>query len=306
MQNLSARNPLSIIALFISLIYGVSALLLGLSVDKLSAGNQERLVWFVVIFPCAVLAAFLWLVAKHHKKLYGPGDYRTDEGFLSAGANPALVGQKYRDEASPEPEVTQIGAIEGSALEPIEELDVDEPDGQNADAPPEVEDRPAPEPPSHSSNMPRDSASYRQTSIAPSAAAEFYMLEGLVLQELQGQFNAPLRRDVQVSVDGRRYTIDGLIEEPGMKTVVEIKFVRNGASISRRVRDGLAQLDRAVALLARPAGENVRGLLALVADDSAAIRAIQKLASDGALASGHSIRFFSRPELLSKYGITIP
>ena len=38
--NWSARNPLGIIALFISLIYGMSALLLGTSVDSLAMFNQ--------------------------------------------------------------------------------------------------------------------------------------------------------------------------------------------------------------------------------------------------------------------------
>jgi hypothetical protein len=37
------------------------------------------------------LGAFLWLVAKHHRKLYGPGDYRTDESFSNAGGDPSCI-----------------------------------------------------------------------------------------------------------------------------------------------------------------------------------------------------------------------
>ena len=31
-----------------------------------------------------VLAVFVWLVTRHHTKLYAPADFRRDEGFLSA------------------------------------------------------------------------------------------------------------------------------------------------------------------------------------------------------------------------------
>src|SRR5262245_17829050 len=81
----SARNPLGIIALFISLIYGMSALLLGTSVSSLLPANQTVLVYFIVVFPFVVLSVFGWLVSRHHTKLYGPADYRTDKGFLDAG-----------------------------------------------------------------------------------------------------------------------------------------------------------------------------------------------------------------------------
>ena len=75
-----ARNPLGIIALFIVLIYGLAALTLGLN-SKLDASDRTPLVWFLVIFPVAVLGLFGWLVSQHHEKLYAPGDYRTDDIF---------------------------------------------------------------------------------------------------------------------------------------------------------------------------------------------------------------------------------
>jgi hypothetical protein len=63
----SARNPLGIIALFISLIYGMSALLLGTSAKNLSLENQTKLVYFIVGFPFVVLSVFGWLVSRHHR-----------------------------------------------------------------------------------------------------------------------------------------------------------------------------------------------------------------------------------------------
>lgn len=77
-----ARNPLGIIALFIVLVYGIAGIVLGLSSDNLTEYQRTIFVLFLVMFPCLVLVSFLWLVAKHHTKLYAPSDYRNDEGFL--------------------------------------------------------------------------------------------------------------------------------------------------------------------------------------------------------------------------------
>ena len=77
-----ARNPIGIIALFIVLVYGIAALVLGASGTILDPSQKSILVWFLVIFPCLVLAAFLWLVSSHHTKLYAPSDFHDDAGFL--------------------------------------------------------------------------------------------------------------------------------------------------------------------------------------------------------------------------------
>lgn len=77
-----ARNPLGIIALFISLIYGFANLLLGSSAEKLTEAERWPLIIFIVLFPIFVLVAFYKLVTKHHGKLYAPGDYKDDKSFL--------------------------------------------------------------------------------------------------------------------------------------------------------------------------------------------------------------------------------
>ena len=79
-----AKNPLGIIALFIVLVYGIAGLVLGTTAKSLSTDQKTVLVWFLFLFPFAVLAAFTWLVAKHPRNLYAPSDYRTDEAYLQS------------------------------------------------------------------------------------------------------------------------------------------------------------------------------------------------------------------------------
>jgi hypothetical protein len=80
------RSPLGIIALFIVLIYGVAALVLGTAADSLSEALKAPLVWFLVGFPVLVLGIFGWLVAGHHTKLYGPADFADQKLFIELQA----------------------------------------------------------------------------------------------------------------------------------------------------------------------------------------------------------------------------
>ncbi|MDH2421920.1 hypothetical protein [Cobetia amphilecti] len=77
-----ARNPLGIIALFISLIYGFASLLLNSAAETLTVAERWPLIVFIVVFPLLVLAVFYRLVTHHHGKLYAPGDYDKDRSFM--------------------------------------------------------------------------------------------------------------------------------------------------------------------------------------------------------------------------------
>ncbi len=78
------KNPLEIIGLFISFIYGFACLVLGTSLNNLH-GSEERLplIWFIILFPCVVLGVFTFLVICHHKKLYAPSDYKDEKNFVN-------------------------------------------------------------------------------------------------------------------------------------------------------------------------------------------------------------------------------
>jgi len=77
------RNPLGIIALFISMIYGIACLVLSTCIDNLQ-GPSERLplIWFIIGFPVIILAVFIYLVVYHHTKLYAPSDYKDERNFM--------------------------------------------------------------------------------------------------------------------------------------------------------------------------------------------------------------------------------
>lgn len=80
-----SRNPLSIIALFVTTIYLIAGIIIGINFDHLyGASERLPLIWFVILFPIIILVVFVVLVVKYNEKLYGPKDFDNQEGFLIA------------------------------------------------------------------------------------------------------------------------------------------------------------------------------------------------------------------------------
>lgn len=107
------KNPLGIIALFISLIYGFACLVLGFAVKTLQGGERILLICFLIGFPVLILGAFLYLVVKHHKKLYAPSDYKDEKNFFKDFENQQNIEEVKEFEIS---KITEIESIKDEAM----------------------------------------------------------------------------------------------------------------------------------------------------------------------------------------------
>ena len=75
-------NPLGIIALCIVFVYGLSFLMLT-NFKNISATAQYFFLAFIIGFPLVVYGGFLFLVTKHHSKLYAPKDFPNPDDFTN-------------------------------------------------------------------------------------------------------------------------------------------------------------------------------------------------------------------------------
>lgn len=75
-----SRSPLGIIALFVVLVEAIAA---GIAIfASFESSAQFLLVVFIVAFPLVVLVSFVYLVSKHHTKLYAPSDFTNEQNFM--------------------------------------------------------------------------------------------------------------------------------------------------------------------------------------------------------------------------------
>lgn len=210
-QKLS-RNPLGIIALFIVLVYGIAALLLGISSDNLQATERLPLIYFLVFFPFIVLIAFYRLVAKHHVKLYAPEDFQDKEGFFRA-LSPLEQKQKLEEE---------IRNIE-------EEIKTDI--------------LPSNETKNRKLTVEMESSGILKTSLIRHA---YVLAEELAFREIEREFETSVHRQVAV---GRDHGYDGIFMHKGKPIVIEIKYTRHpqhSMMMMRRELDRFAHIDQAM------------------------------------------------------------
>lgn len=95
-MNISVKNPLGIIALFVSFIDGISGLVISVNFEYMHGANERLpLIWFIVAFPFIVLIAFIALVIIKPQNLYGPRDFDNQELYLMA------LGKNLRPKEKP-------------------------------------------------------------------------------------------------------------------------------------------------------------------------------------------------------------
>lgn len=265
----SVRNPLGTIALFISLIYGTSALLLGTSVGALAPWNQTILTIFVVLFPCAILAVFAWLVSAHHQKLYGPGDYRSDEGFLQAAgqSSPEEVGARLQEELSED-------------AEPVL-ADAGQPQLPAGAVPGEV--------------VPEEEGA---TSTNRRLVQRAYLAESLVFQELQDRLSGTVMRNVSLPAKTKPFRVDGVIYAQDGEYVVETLVVRNAITLERRLTRALDRLKNI-----GEAFPTKRLILAVVGDGvPASPEVLTRVGGSSREVPNIATFYFDLAELENKYG----
>ncbi len=97
------KNPLGIIALFVTSIYGIAGLVIGPNFDNLQGGwERQPIIWFIILFPIVILWVFAYLVIKHNEKLYAPKDFDNQEGFLIANGKILKPHEKPKPLSNPE------------------------------------------------------------------------------------------------------------------------------------------------------------------------------------------------------------
>lgn len=200
-----ARNPLGIIALFISLIYGFASFVLGIAADKLCENERTPLIWFLIIFPIIVLAAFVYLVVNHHGKLYSPLDFRDDKNFLETINEKHKLLKEYNEAQNVEVE-NNFTKIEKADIKPREIKRSEK----------------------------REILSFNDFKD------KYIRIENLVFNEIEKIYCAEARRNVKIK-GLPRSDFDGVIIQKDEVIFIEIKYVRS-MTMSKLIANSLISI----------------------------------------------------------------
>lgn len=254
------KNPIGIIALFISLIYAFANLLLGATAGTLDHAERFPLIAFIVLFPVVVLGVFYLLVTRHHGKLYAPGDYKDDKSFLRT------LTQEER-ELKLEKEAQEVQ------------------EAQDAQAPCQPEQSDAQRPAQNTQQTAQRASDIRN---------ELQLVESLTVSKFESEFKQRAERDVGVGSGGVNF--DAFFDIGGKFTFLEIKIGRHPATFNMmldRILYNAIVADRFL-------NSNFKLIVALVHDFSATelarIESIWRCRTEGCPAAVE-LRLIARNEL---------
>lgn len=207
------RNPLGIIALFISLIYAIAALVLTFSNSRLSVNQNWTLVLFIVLFPVLILITFVYLVVNHHEKLYGPSDYKDENNFFRYQNQEEQqkridesVQMLENEEKEPNPEETNFGIKNSGEKETnVESIN-------------------------NNKNINHELASF------------VFLIEEKVMRLLESEFNVNISRQVAL---GSQFQCDGVALKPNETIIIEVKYTiknRIHPNIIRQIVNNISQI----------------------------------------------------------------
>lgn len=192
------KNPLTVIAIFAGVAEAASTAVM----PFVEAGIQSVYVWFVMLFPILLVAAFFLTLNFNPKVLYAPSDYEDEKNFIDMLSTPSASErtQKLKDEIGEErhSEMSSSTGDETLSTGPEDE---------------------------------RQSKVRRRIANNPQVLC---LLAGeLSLAKIERDTGAEVRREAQISVGGSKFLFDGVISKNGKNQAVEVKYFSNQVSWNR-------------------------------------------------------------------------
>lgn len=198
-----SRSPLGIIGLFIVLVDLFAAAVAGPFGSHLNPIQVWALLAFIIGFPLVVFVSFVWLLVKHHTKLYAPSDYRTDDAFiktLSVHEQYLRISQK----TAPTPENKE------NAKQQLDDIRY---------------------------SLKRDVKKTPNMIEEKQRREDYLIAEDLSLRVLQAEFKESIKRQASFNIGDEKLTYDGIILTKKGILLIEVKFVRFKRVIERQFDD---------------------------------------------------------------------
>ncbi|TDW52494.1 hypothetical protein EV144_1011184 [Flavobacterium sp. 270] len=279
------KNPLGIIALFVSLIYGFACLVLSSSIANLITPEERLpLIWFIILFPVIILLAFVLLVIFHHTKLYAPSDFRGDDSFIKVLDNKSIY----------EKQLDEVITLETA---PIKEEIIDLEDNLN-------EQNESIEPITPDLELPKivESQNENNLMIKDDLVKIHKNAESWAVQELSLKYNIVFQSNISVSTAYGKLQLDAMGKNKETVYILEIKYWETNKSdkkLKLSIQDFLLQSEKLEKLF--KTNLNLKLVVVLVFDSLRNVNGAQFTTFVKSIYNDAHVEFFEYSKLKKDY-----
>lgn len=209
------KNPLTVIAIFA----GIAEVSGSAVLPFISEANQQTYIWFLMLFPFALVLLFFITLNWNYKVLYAPSDFENEDNFLN------LLHKKVPSVTEqPEEDVDEDinpGVLDFDANEIFKSNDVL--DFNKTD---------------------RERRMKVEGMLFRARRDESRMAEDLVFKKLSKELGHNFQRELSLSLDGVDFSLDGAIATENSLNAFDIKYYRRmsrGFFNSRRFEEQVSR-----------------------------------------------------------------
>ncbi len=197
------KNPLTVIAIFAGTaeISGTAVLPL------LEAGSQATYIWFLMLFPFALITLFFITLNWNHRVLYAPSDFQDEDNFVNI-----LKKQSYTETLeSIEEDIDATNRIEDT----LEDKSTHETSTNKVKSKLSITNK--------TERLERDKINQ---DVKRQQMQEYKIAEKLVLEKLEKELNVTIESDMKMEIGASNFRFDGVIRKGNTLTAIEVKYMR--------------------------------------------------------------------------------
>lgn len=234
-----SKNPLSIIALFITLVYGFACLLFGFTANSIVAEYMIYLILFITIYPVLILLAFVYLVVFHHTKLYAPSDYKDEKlffGQISFERQAERIKEEVKLDQDPSVDILDHPKTDSSKMESQESSDIVE----EVAVVQQVNNSDTSESQTHDQTSldidgkkRKFSNEYFHNNILKNPLNKYFMFEQLAIKKLEQEYKTTISR--QIVIDN--IEADGYVRIKNKHFLIEVKYISGDGLTSSMINN---------------------------------------------------------------------
>lgn len=260
------KNPLTVIAMFA----GIAEVSGTIVLPFLDVSIQAQYVWFLMGFPCFLVALFFYMLWKKHHVLYAPSDFKEDKSFMEANFNRAdvdplvdLKGEYSVTDSAPPIEACaeELQAVDETPIETQQQESKAEPAQKTAEEP--VQDDLKDQAEKHEIEFPHSPKQNALRRIKTHARNLYFLNKDRVLRSLAFRFGGKIQTNVEPK-QLPNIKFDAVIESSDICVVSFVDVSNDMFGFSRKVKEKFVEVEKFWSTLAEEDKARFRFHLALM------------------------------------------